>query len=217
VQADGTRDMPCGFGHLTMNSDQVYDNGYAWSDCANQPPDWGAFAESFTATPDLELCALVFDLTTVRDVHLYTMDAYVWDDAEGTPGNVLGVVTGYDPYPIAQWPEFSRHSVELTLPVTGRFWIGEWGSWSNIHDWEWYIAADGDAAVEGTPMTKIHPCTGLPSGWQDVDAMFNYQWNTESLGIGYYGHRAPTSGTPQEPAPVSGETASWGKVKELYR
>jgi hypothetical protein len=49
------------------------------------------------------------------------MDAYVWDEmqAPGEPGNVIGMVAGFDPYPVAVYPHFSRHVVELVLTVDG--------------------------------------------------------------------------------------------------
>jgi hypothetical protein len=214
LMTDGTRDLPCGFGHLTINSDQEYSNAYAWSYCVNQPPDWGAFAECFTATADLELCGLVFDLTTVdwQQYYHFLLDAYVWDDFENTPGNVLAVVTGYDPYPIAVWPEISRRAVPLTLPITGRFWIGEWGNWDNVPEYGWFVAADDDGPGAGCPMTKVYPCLGLPSGWQPVEITFP---ETHAMGIGYYGHAAPTVATPEPKA--AGRIASWGRVKSLYR
>jgi len=107
LDISGSRDLPCA-GNLFINSDQGYDNGCQWHGMGVAPPYYGAFAECFIAPQEnWVVCGTVFDLTVVyvEQCPHYTLDAYVWDDDGGIPGNVLAVVTGFDPYPIAQWPD----------------------------------------------------------------------------------------------------------------
>jgi hypothetical protein len=164
------------------------------------------------------MCAGVFDLTAAYDCpeDRFTLDAYVWEDADGLPGSVLAVVTGFDPYPIGLWPTITRHSVPMIVPVSGSFWVGEWGNWpGHPGTCTWFMAVDQDGNEPGCPFTYIAPGLGWPSGWQHADVVWG-QGSTKALGIGYWGHStAPTSGMA-EPE-VRGRLASWGEVKSLYR
>jgi hypothetical protein len=213
LTTDGTLDMPCGYGHFFTNSDQNYENGYTWHECGQQLPYYGAFAECFTPPdPTWEVCAGVFDLSVVYDDGHYLLDAYIWGDAQGIPGAVLAVVTGYDPNPIAVWPQVSRRTVEMTTPVDGPFWVGEWGEWPNGgNSSRWFIAADEAGESFGCPFTNIAPGCGYPTGWHNCNVVWA---DAQALGIGYHGH-APVAGTQASAA--RGQIASWGKVKSLYR
>jgi hypothetical protein len=204
--------MPCGFGNLFINSDEQYENGYTWHLQGEQPPYYGAFAECFTASSGWEVCAAVFDLTVVYDDGHYLLDAYVWADDQGMPGNVLAVVTGFDPNPIALWPNVSRYTVDISTPVDGPFWVGEWGDWPNGgNSARWFIAADEEGSDFGCPFTNIAPGIGYPSGWQHCSVVWR---NAQALGIGHHGHRQSAE-VPAQPG--RGEIASWGMVKSLYR
>jgi hypothetical protein len=212
LNTDGTRDFPCGYGHFFINSDEQYENGYTWHLCGEQFPYYGAFAECFTAPSGWEVCGAAFDLTVVYNDGSYLLDAYVWADDQGMPGNVLAVVAGYDPNPIALWPNISRITVPITAPVDGPFWVGEWGEWPDGgNSTRWFIAADEEGPGSGCPFTNIAPGCGYPTGWHNCNVIWQ---NARALGIGYHGHTL-LSDVPAQAA--RGEIASWGKVKSLYR
>jgi hypothetical protein len=134
------------------------------------------------------------------------LDAYVWADDSGVPGNTIVLLASVDPGPIAVYPQFSRHVIELPDPpcVSGGWWVGYWGAWPGSNAGFW-LGADRDGPGGGAPMTKIAPGLEWPSGWQDVAV----RWGpTSALGIGADVRECPPSPT---------ETRSWGRVKALYR
>lgn len=102
----------------------------------------------------------------------------------------------------------------LTVPVTGPFWVGQWGNWPNqAGTCAWFVASDEDSQA-GCPYTYIMPGIGWgPGGWTPANQV--WPW-TNALGIGYFGHRSlDSSGAPE---PGRRERArNWGKVKALYR
>jgi len=211
LRDDGSRDGPCGYGNLVLNSDQQYENGYSWHYGGTQAPDWGSFAECFTPPQEWEVCAVSFDLTSVFDSGFgATLDAYLYDDDDGVPGQVLAVTTQFDPWPVARWPEVSRHAVPLVVVVDGPFWVGHWGAFQNITP-PWFMAADIEGSAEGCAYTKIAPGIGYPSGWQHCEVVWG---PTNALGIGYHGHRAGTSSSGGD---FRSQVGSWGKIKALYR
>jgi hypothetical protein len=209
------RDSDCGW--LKLNSDQSYEQAYAWMYAGNVPPYYGAFAECFQQQ-DREVCALVLDLTTISGHTSVPLDAYVWEDDGGVPGAVLCLTPNVDPGPIGVWPDVSRHVIELQTPCypEGTWWMGEWGHWNASP--HWWVAADlGDPGPEdGCPYTNIAPGAGFPSGWQHVDVVFaQYFGHTKAMGIGMLARTMLPTGVPV--AGGRGELASWGKVKALYR
>ncbi|MFN8548630.1 MAG: hypothetical protein U0527_11875 [Candidatus Eisenbacteria bacterium] len=192
-----------GCGTLLLNSDASYENGYAWNYGGVFPPYYGAFAECYDDAP--AFCAVVFDFTKIILAPGLLMDVYVWDDAGGIPGNVLRVLTGVDPGPIAEWPSVSRHVIELSPPccVPPEAWVGYWGAWPGYGD-VWFVAADLNGPG-GCPMTNIYPGLGVPSGWQNVGIVWG---PTQALGIG---------AEAIDCAPVPMRATSWGSVKRCYQ
>lgn len=193
-------------GTLGMNGDGSYENGFGVRHGFFSSDIGGTFAECFTGPANV--CAMVFDLTTVFDFGPgQTFDATVWDDANGLPGQVVCILPAVDPYPVALWPSVSRHT--LTFPVeccmTGNFWVGHRGNWGNVFTpVYWYVAADLDG-FGGCKLLNYPPGIGYPTGWQDVSLAFG---PAAALGIGC--ETTVCGATPIEPS-------SWGRVKSLYQ
>ncbi len=196
-------------GSLLMNGDQSYEDGIAWREDALQPPYSGSFAECYSGPG--EICAVVLDLTTTPEVPEpppdVLLDVLVWEDGGGNPGNVMCLVTGVDPWPVAVWPQVSRHEVEMSPACCAgpSWWVGYWSDWPyDPSPVFWYVGVDEDGP-EGCPRTLVRPGLGWPSGWQDVNVVFG---QASALGIG--ARVRPCSATPVFPG-------SWGRIKGLYR
>jgi hypothetical protein len=207
ITAIGSR-QPCE-GELLFHGDGGaggYEDAYAWQYGGVQAPYYGAFADSFGI--DVEICALFFDFTRRSGYdHPDDVDAYVWEEAGGQPGNVLAVVHALVEG-VAAWPNFSRHFVELPENVSLPVWVGYWGDWPDELA-SWYVCADTDpdGPNAGAPMTNIAPGIGYPTGWQSVDLVWPLDRRTRALGLGavIYGG----------PVPVDGPT--WASIKSLFR
>ena len=122
------------------------------------------------------------------------------------PGEVLWVVEDVYMSGLAYWPQTSHHRIDLPEPlrVEGTWWVGYWGQWP-LGDAEFYVGADLNGPGGGSPMTKIAPGQGYPTGWQDVDIAWG---PTAALGIG-------AEVEPCPPTPVESET--WGAIKAMFR
>ena len=189
-------------GQTVMNGDGSYEWAIAWSDEAQQAPDYGAFAECFHG--ESEVCAAVFDFTAVVPI-VNGMDVYLWEDSGGAPGDIAYLLPNVGTGGIAFWPSVSRHVIELEEPqcMSGTWWIGFWGDWAGSAA-GWFVAQDKDGP-SGCPMTKIAPGLGYPSGWQSVEVAFG---QTSALGIGVQLRDCPH--------PVPAQRRSWGRIKRLY-
>lgn len=188
-------------GTIVLNADGEYEAAFHWQYDGVQPPYYGAFAECYTV--DGEVCAAVFDFTRADPPAPGRLDAYVWADQAGEPGEVTCMVAGVDPGPIASWPMASRHSIPLPdgCCVSGDWWVGYWPEWPG-NDALWSTTADLD--LIGCPFTNIAPGIGFPTGWQNVSVV----WGPHgSLGIG-------AEVIPCEPTPIVQST--WGRIKTLY-
>src|SRR5512140_3434691 len=94
---DGTRDLPCGFGNLTINGDGSYENAYGWDGLGGGPLDYyGAFAECFQSSGS-EICGVVLDLSSAQTFPWRNIDVFVWADGGGVPGLVLCLALNVDP------------------------------------------------------------------------------------------------------------------------
>lgn len=166
-------------GELYLNADGEYHAAFGWQYGGVQEPFYGAFAECYSG--DVEVCAVVLDFTDTHDPGSARLDAYVWSDDAGRPGNVMCVVIGVDPGPIAWWPYVSRHRIELDpgCCVSGSWWVGYWPDWPG-QGARWYTTADM-SEPGGCPLTNIAPGVGYPTGWQNVSIV----WGPHTaLGIG---------------------------------
>lgn len=173
---------PCQAPFTLYNHDGTFENGYAWTEGGVVPPDCGAFAECFGDGQFLLICGVEFYFTQDGHQTNQTMDVYAWeDDGSGNPGNVMAMIPGVSPGPVANWPEFSLHYVDMNLLQVEEapWWIGYWGNWPGAENAGWYIAADEDGFL-GCPRTKIAEGLIYPSGWQHP----NVRWGgAVSLGI----------------------------------
>lgn len=203
--------------------DGSFENGYVWGYGACVPPDYGAWAERFTAN---YVCGVQFVLTQVGSFENQTMDVYLWEyDAEGNPppgpdpGNVLCVIPGVCPDSIALYPEFSTYNVLVCCEAGGEHFAGFWGDWPDDLEKIWFIAADEDGAGPGDPRTKIAPGLPYPTGWSHPNAVPTFE-NCKSLGIREYagpGNCLTSSAPdPDVDAPGARRWSTWGAIKALY-
>ncbi len=162
-----------------FNADGSYENGYAWQYGGIVAPEYGAFADCYNGP--LSVCGVLLDLSQVGNQNGQTLDAYIWDDAAGSPGAVACVVVGVDPGPVAFWPSLSRHLIDLgvTCETTGNLWAGYWANWPGSVA-GWFIGADTDG-FGGCPYTNYAPGIGFPTGWGNVSAAWG---PTQALAIG---------------------------------
>lgn len=192
-------DTACG--ELFLHADGTYEHAFAWSGSGVAPPAFGAFAECYEGVSGFLVCSIVLDLTQVGGQAGQTLDAYVWQDFQGCPGNVLCVRTGFDPGPIAVWPALSRHVVPLEeCCVYAGYWVGYWGAWPG-DEAGWYIGSDAGPS-NGCAATLVAP---------DRSATFGWQLLADSGGLGIGCEIAFHCGG----VPV--ETTTWGRVKMLFR
>ncbi len=169
-------------GTIVFNSDETYETGYAWQYGGNSPPDFGAFAESYSGVTSV--CAVYLDLTQTGGQVDQPIDVYIWDQGNDRPGAVVAMAAGLDPGDVARWPAISRHSFSIDgTPSTNQWWAGFWGDWpSGIA--AFFIAADVDGpGSDVEPMSKVPPDNefGYGTGWRNVSDMWG---PTQALGIG---------------------------------
>jgi hypothetical protein len=198
----GVQGDACANGTLYMNHDGTFENGYAWQYGGTVAPYYGAFGEGYDLGPGTVFCGAMW-LSTLPGFDLgQRLDAYVWNGGVGgVPGGVAGVVTGYDPSTIGNWPAITQHDVDMNIAVTGAFTFGYWGNWPGAQC-GWFCAADLDG-FGGYPWTNIAPGIGYPTGWNDPSIIWG---PTQSMGLGaYFGE----GGTPVE-------AQTWGSIKALF-
>jgi hypothetical protein len=196
------RDNPCPGSELMLTSDGTFEAACGWCCEGVLPPDWGAWAEGYTATGTI--CGIQFWFSTIPDwPQDRTMDAYVYSSDGVNPAEVLSLTTGIDPNPIAVWPDMSSRDVPIAdTPVDGEFFVGYWGNWPNGTE-GWHTGCDLDGP-QGKPRTKIAAGLGYPTGWHDPSIVFG---PTRNNGIGPW---LRSDGVPAR-------NTSWGVVKSLYR
>lgn len=193
---------PCG-GTLYLNFDGSAENGFCWQYGGIVPPYYGAFAECYEWQGCV--CGIELLLTGIG-YPCRAFNAYLWDDAGGTPGNVLSMTSGLNPCPVATWPNISTHDFALTGAVVGGpFWIGYWGDFS-AQACGYFVAADLDG-FGGCPFTNIAPGIGYPTGWQNASSVWG---PTQSIGIGAWVNNADPCGSNPT------RETTWGQIKTLY-
>jgi hypothetical protein len=151
------------------------------------------------------------------------MDVYIWESAVGgnpppgpDPGNVLCMIPGVSPGPVAFWPSISQHNIQICCETNGEHFAGFWGDFQ-VGACGWFIASDEDGPALGNPRTKIAPGIGYPTGWQHPNVVPTFA-GCKALGIRVFrgpGECELTSGTPDPDAPVARKT-TWGTIKALY-
>jgi len=188
---------------LLIHADGTYESVCVWQYGGNIPPDFGAFAENYQGAAQVD--SVVLDVTRLFGFIGTFADIYVWGDEGGVPGEVLRLVEDVWLLNVPSWPTVGRNCIGLPEPVCvgDTWWVGFWGRWPN-NQADFFIAADLDGPGGGSPMTKIAPGQGFPTGWHGVALVWG---PTAALGIGAVVEECPT--------PVESET--WGSIKALYR
>jgi hypothetical protein len=184
--------------------DGEFESGLSWGWEGVQVPYYGAFAECFSG--DWLVVGAVLDFTTNGPQGDQTYDIYIWDHDGGIPGSVLNYASGFEPGPIAAWPEYTRCFADFPepFPVEGDWFIGWWPDWPGEMP-GWYLACDHNGPIQGCLMTNIAPGIGYPSGWQDMQIV----WGPHtSVGV---------SALVRPPDPVPVERTGWGSIKALFR
>jgi hypothetical protein len=196
---------------LLRNDDDHFENGYCWRFGGVVPPDYGSWAECYESD---FVCGVQLLFTQIGDYQSETMDVYVWESvADGNPppgpdpGNVICVLTGVSPGPIAYWPEISTHNVQVCCEAGGVHFVGFWGNWPGT-GCPWFIAGDENGPGTGCPRTKIAPGIGYPTGWQHPEVM-PVADNVKDLGIREHAGLGDCQPTPNE-------TTTWGRIKSTY-
>ncbi len=197
----GERTPPCN-ATLLMNGDDEWENGIAWRYGGEAPPDYGSFAEGYTATGTV--CGTRYHLTSLPNYFQdKTLDAYVYSSDGYNPLEVLSVATGVVIDPPAIWPQISVHDVDVPdVWVDGQFFVSYWGNWPWLAE-GWYCAVDYDN--HGMPRTNIAPGIGYPTGWQNPEIIWP---NTHSVGCDAY--------VSEGPPPTPARSSTWGAIKNLY-
>jgi hypothetical protein len=207
---------------LRRHDDGTFENGYAWRFAGVVPPDYGAWAECYEAD---FVCGVELILTQTGYYVGQTMDVYVWEwEAEGNPppgpdpGNVICMIPDVSPGPMAFYPEFSMHNIEVCCETTGSLFAGYWPNWPGAGP-GWYIASDEDGPGGGCPRTKLAPGIGYPTGWGGTDLVPTF-YGCKALGIRVFAGPGDcqTSSVPDPGAtgPEGPKTTTWGAVKALY-
>jgi hypothetical protein len=142
------------------------------------------------------------------------MDVFMWESDGGAelapgvnPGNVVCLVPGITPGPIALWPEISVHDVQVCCHIGGPHFVGFWGNWPGSFC-GWYIASDEDGPGFGSPRTKIAQDIGYPSGWQHPNVVPAFT-GCKDLGIREFAGLGNCPPTPVAPT-------TWGRIKSLH-
>lgn len=212
-QDAGSRWCP---GDFLTNYDGSAEDGFAWQYGGIVPPYYGAFAECFLGD-----CIQGIQLKlTGHGYPSVPCDLYIWENGAGIPGTVYGIRAGYNPDPVATWPNISTHDFCFgnSIQGGGSFFAGFWADFSRQRP-GYFVAADTNG-FGGCPMTNVAPGIGYPTGWNNVSMVFSA---TQALGIGVYvtglteciAPPPPPSAVP--PPPLGGEVTTWGRIKEVYQ
>lgn len=191
-------------GTLCINYDGSAENGYCWQYGGSAPPYYGAFADCCEGQC---VCGVELKLTGIG-YPCNVCDIYVWSDAGGYPGSVLCMMSGFNPCPVASWPNISTHDACLNPCCTtnGSFFVGYWAN-NSAQICGYFVAADTNG-FGGCPMTNIAPGIGYPTGWANVS---NIWGPTQAIGIGAF---VGSGDGCQGGVPV--QESTWGQIKNLY-
>lgn len=196
---------------LLRNDDDTFENGYAWRFAGVVEPDYGAWAECYESD---FVCGVEYMLTQTGYYIGQTMDVYVWGwDPEGSPppgpdpGNVLCVLNGVSPGPVAFWPDISSHDIRVCCVTNGFHFIGYWPRWPGEGP-GWFIAVDEDGPGLGCPRSKMAPGIGYPTGWNHPNLVGTFA-GCKALGLREYSGQGDCE-------PTARQATSWGRIKSIY-
>ncbi|MCA9727988.1 MAG: hypothetical protein R3E12_15130 [Candidatus Eisenbacteria bacterium] len=194
------------------NADRGYEVALMWNGPGLAGPHYGAFAERYE-TPHNQagaVCQLILRVTDNGNAIRSMVDLYVWRDADGVPGEITGIVPGYDLGPLPPWPNVPTRTAEVyelqQIGVQGPFWVGFRGAWE-ADSCSVYLAADVSGDRPETVrrgMTYVAPGMAYPEGWHTIEEIYG---QPAALGIGVIVGWCP----------VPTKETSWGRVKMLYR
>lgn len=193
-----------------QNDDGTFENAYAWRFGGVVPPDYGSWAECYDAD---FVCGVEFMLTQTGYYIGQDMDVYVWEsDPDGSPppgpdpGNVICVISGVLPGPVAIWPEISTHEIQVCCVAGGEHFVGYWPNWPGSFA-GWYIASDENGPGLGCPRMKVAPGIGYPTGWHHPS--LSPVFDCKDLGIREYSGLGDCE-------PTAKQSTTWGRIKSLY-
>ncbi|MBU1702732.1 MAG: hypothetical protein KJ970_06205 [Candidatus Eisenbacteria bacterium] len=198
-----TPDEDCADAVLAQNDDGTFENGYCWQYGGVVAPDYGSFAECYN---NIYVCSLEIGFTQTGYFAGQLIDAYVWADDGGIPGNVVCSVIGHLISAPAFWPVISMHLIDINCCVEGAHFAGYWSNWPGQHC-AFYVGADEDGFGLGCPLTKVPAGSAYGTGWVPVTVAFP---NCLDIAIReWYLDECGTNPTPTV------ET-TWGSIKNLY-
>lgn len=211
IHTPGSDTDPCApAATVVQNHDGTTENAFTWQLQGVVAPDYGAFAEGYTAAqlPAPNVCGVELYLTRWGSMTgSGTVDLYVWeyDVAMDNPGNVLAQAAGVSISGVAMWPTVSTLDYAVpnaTIPVDGVF-VGYWpGSFAGV------LANFGCAmdqnGVGGAPRTNIAPGIGYPTGWNNPSVA---GYALQAFGLGPWVNTV---------GPIPVQDSSWGQIKNLY-
>ena len=195
---------------LMLNTDRTYEAAYSVELDADLGGFVGAFAERYETDPTEPggICSFVLYLTDNGRNLRPPVDLYIWEDLEGEPGVVRGIVPNRSTGGLPVYPFFEPHPFDIVdlgqvVSINGSFWVGFATEWveggCSLH-----IGADLNGSGGVGSMVNLPNGLGFPEGWNDVDEVFG---ETAALGIGIlYGQ-----------CPLPTHESTWGRVKSLYR
>lgn len=195
------------------NGDQRYDMAVGWTGEGLEAGN-GAFAEYYE-TPEGRagaICQLVLHLTDKSAGTRGVLDVIVWEDADGLPGAVLGVLPATNILTVAPFPSIGTKIVEVyevvQIGVQGGFWVGFHGGW-DLAECSVLLAVDtidedpGLPALHRGAATLVGPGADGPEGWRLLEDLLGVPAASGiSVVVGW--------------CPVPVETRSWGEIKRLY-
>ena len=196
-----TPDSQC---NLDQQDDGTFENGYAWQYGGVVAPDYGSWAECYG---NAYVCTINYFLTQIGYYIGQTLDAYVWEDAGGNPGNVICTVGGIDPGAPGFWPSITEHVVDVNCCANGSHFVGYWPNWPGEAA-GWFTASDEDGFGNGCPRMKVAPGIGYPTGWQHPNIVPTFA-GCQDLGI-------RETALADCGGPTATEQTTWGQIKALY-
>jgi hypothetical protein len=220
-----TDEIICPATSMRRHDDGTFENAFCWRFMGAVPPDYGSWAECYDS--DM-VCGIRFFFTQMY-YNGQSMDVYVWDSAPGgapppgpDPGNVVCVIPGVYPGPIAEWPDISIHDVQVCCETGGPHFVGFWGDWLGGMLCGWYVAVDHDGYYgfgDPCPRTKIAPDIGYEPGWHHPDIV-PIMSDIKALGIREFAGpgdcETSSVSDPDGDGPDSGSEITWGRIKALY-
>ncbi|MEZ4649519.1 MAG: hypothetical protein R3E97_12195 [Candidatus Eisenbacteria bacterium] len=196
------------------NSDGAYDKALMWRG-AGLGEGSGMVAEYYetrNGEPGA-VCLLYLHITSLDSSIRTSIDLYVWDDADGEPGQVLGILPDLPLFSVAPYPAVGTRDWDIfermPIGVQGGFWLGIRGNWdteecSVLVPLDTFDDDPKEPAVRRSAVTYVGPGVDeLSEGWHSIEEIVGVPAATGINGvIGY--------------CPVPVLETSWGKVKQLY-